>query len=161
MSLEEEIAIPELFPNLNGSDVDNPFSSFGIYTAAKNGDMYHLRNFIREDNPYWTTVEQGERQQFISQCFWYAASCFSKEAMDFLKEQGADINYQMIPEGNLLSWSDLPTRYIRDLITYGLDPNVQNHVGWTPLHYSVFRASNEKARILLSMGADSEIKIHG
>ena len=44
------------------------------------------------------------------------------------------------------------------LIDCGLDPNVRNNDGWTPLHSAAYRCHIEVVRVLLEHGADPTIR---
>jgi ankyrin repeat protein len=46
----------------------------------------------------------------------------------------------------------------RLLIDCGLDPNVRNNDGWTPLHSAAYRCHIDVARVLLDRGADPTIR---
>jgi hypothetical protein len=47
---------------------------------------------------------------------------------------------------------------LREYIDYGVDVNIQDHKGMTPLMYSVYCNSIPNVKFLLSRGADPDIK---
>jgi len=44
------------------------------------------------------------------------------------------------------------------LLERGVDPNVRNNDGWTPLHSAAFRCRIDVVRVLLDHGADLTIR---
>lgn len=100
----------------------------------------------------------------------YACEAFSKDAILFLLDKGADITsldsdnstplHILISERIIENYSQLADsiEVIKNLIERNIDIDAQNNAGWTALHYAVKIGQPEYVKVLLENNANLKIR---
>lgn len=121
-----------------------------IHTACK-GNVEQLKSLLKAD-PSLLNNKGGGGLTLLHFASW----CGSKQAVEFLISQGADVMSRSDNGETPLHYASLSVNVdvIKSLISRRADVNSKNSSGETPLHYAVGSKRKEAVELLLIYGAD-------
>ncbi|MFD2892855.1 ankyrin repeat domain-containing protein [Flavobacterium chuncheonense] len=124
-----------------------------FFDVARNGSVAEAKIFFKQDNSVVNALNNHGFSPLILACY-----SSNLEIIDFLLENGADLNY-VSQEGTALMAVTVKgnIQLVDLLLQKGANPNLTNANGITALMYAVQFNNSEIVKKLLDNGADKNI----
>lgn len=127
--------------------------SLDIFEAAAMGDISRLKNLISSDS---ALVKSYSPDGFTALAL--AAYLGQKDSVEFLIEEGADLNAIARNETGFTALTGAVSQNLNEiaklLVEKGADVNHRYEAGFTPLMHAAYAGNLELATLLLEHGAD-------
>lgn len=136
-------------------------STSNYISLAKSGDWEGLRAALENDKD--TLARSGQLSSLLHKLAAYPGSW---PVLEYLIEQGADVNYEAYGDSSVLGsaiaggsrFGATTLLELRALLRAGGDVTRVAESGFPPLHWCIVQNRLEHARLLLAHGADAEQK---